>query len=229
MRLGCLLPLISIAAIAGGGQTVYTYLSNRKPTTISIETAVKGEPKAKWLRIEGGELDVTHSSSSRTFGIGDATTLFVPLVPPGTKSKEGEIHVLIATKDAELLKFVNEMHDLDQSLSSNERLKEFALRNADKLHVAKSVEGLVKFGIESNSKQLRKLKGIYPNLASDAIIVEEGKRPDLGYGIIALIGGLVLGATLIRHSVQKSKAMPPVQAPPPLPPVNSPPPPVRRF
>ena len=150
MRLGCILPLVSIALIIGGGQSVYTGLKNRKATEIGIDAFVANKPAAEWLRIQGGVLDTTNSAYPSAFGKGEATSIYVPLVPPGTDSSETTIHVLVQTKDPQLLEFTNQARKFDDSVTVKGAAEEFLLKNLDKLHVARPVEGLVQFGIDAN-------------------------------------------------------------------------------
>jgi hypothetical protein len=217
MRLGCLLPLVSIALIIGGGQSVYTGLKNRKATAIGIDALIASKPAAEWLRVQGGVLDTMNSAYPSAFGVGEATSMYLPLVPPGTDSSEATIHVLVLTKDPQLLEFTNQARKFDEPTSPKGAAKEFLLKNLDKLHVARTVEGLVQFGIDANDKQTRKIRKLYSNLADDAIILEEGKTPSTGTGFGMLAAGLVLGGVLVASGRRKQSpaggAMPPPMPP----------------
>ena len=219
MRLGCLLPLVAIALIVGGGQGVYTGLKNRNLTELTIESIVATKPSNEWLKITGGTLDVMNSTYTSTFGKGAAKSIYVPLVPAKVDSAKETIHVLIKTKDADLLQFTNDVRKLEDSKGSDAVATAFFLKNMDKMKITKTVQGLVKFGIESDDKEIRKIRELYDNLASDVIVVEEGATPSTATGFAMLAGGLVLGVVLVVSS-GKSKATPPAMpgAPPPLPP-----------
>jgi len=220
MRLGCLLPLVSIALIIGGGQGVYTGLKNRKLTEISIESVVAEKPSTEWLKITGGTLDVMNSTyTSSKFGKGDAKSIYVPLVPSKVDSTKDTIHVLIKTKDEDLLNFTNNVRHFDEGKGSEAAATAFLIKNVDKMKVARPVQGLVKFGIDGDDKEIRKIRGLYDNLASDVIVMEEGAAPSTGTGMAMLAGGLVLGAVLITSSGKgKAATPPPGGGPPPLPP-----------
>jgi hypothetical protein len=219
MRLGCLLPLVSLAMIIGGGQSVYTAIRNRKPVEISIDALIKDKPDAKWLRITDGVLDTTNSAYPSAFGVGKATSMYVPLMPADRDSDEDPIQVLVLTKDQELLDFTNELRKFEEETSVKGAAEAFIAKNLDKLRVAKSVEGLVQYGIDSNSKRERKLHKVYNNLAEDAIILEEGEKPSMGFGFFMLLGGLVLGGFLLKSSAKQPNLVPvPPAGPPPLPP-----------
>lgn len=211
------MPLVSVAFIIGGGQSVYTGLKNRNPTEIDIDSLIAKKPSAEWLKITGGALDTTNAAYTSSFGVGEAKSIFVPLVPPKTDSTEAKIHVLVLTKDENLVKFTNEARQFEKSNTSQAGEMEFLLKNLDKLKVARPVQGLVQFGIDANDKQTRKIRKLYTNLAEDAIIIEEGKSPSAGTGVVMLTAGLVLGGVLLLSSGEKQT--PATGAPPPpLPP-----------
>lgn len=211
MRLGCLLPVVSLVLIIGGGQSVYTGLKNRKITEVALDALVAKKPAADWLRVRGGVLDTMNSAYPSAFGTGKATSLYVPLVPPGTDSTKTRIHVLVLTKDQALLDFTNELREMEKSKADDATAAQAILRNIDKTHVARPVEGVVQFGIEADDRKTRKIRELYDNLADDAIILEEGAKPSTGKGIAMLLGGLVLGVLLVRSSARKGAAA----APPP--------------
>ena len=218
MRLGCLLPLVSVALIIGGGQSVYTGLKNLKPTEISIDSLIAKKPSAEWLHINGGVLDVMNSAYTSSFGVGDAKSIYIPLVQPRTDSTEGTIHILVITEDPELLDFTNGLRELEKTKGGPKGAEhEFLIKNLDKLKVGRAVKGLVKFGIEGNDKQTRKIRALYGNLADDAIILAEGEAPSTGRGIGMLAAGLALGGVLVISSGRK-QASAESPTPPPLPP-----------
>jgi hypothetical protein len=216
MRLGCLLPVISVALIIGGGQSVYTGLKNRKPTEISIDSLADKKPSAEWLKINGGVLDTMNSSYTSSFGVGEAKSIYVPLVPTRDDSSQGTIHVLVVTKDPALLEFTNELREREKSIGPKGADAEFITKNLDKLKVARTVQGLVKFGIDGNDKETRKIRALYDNLADDALILEEGEAPSTGKGVGLLAAGLVLGGILVASSGRK-QAVARGESPPPLP------------
>lgn len=214
MRLGCLLPLVSLAMIIGGGQSVYTAVRNREPANVTIDSIVGKKPDAKWLKIPDAVLDTVNSSYVSGITGGDAKSIYVPLVPKDTDSTETTIHVLVETKDPELLGFSNEMKDLDKQNVSEEKATEFIMQNLSKLRVQRPVQGLVKFGIDSGGKKERKIRKLYNNLAPDAIILAEGEKPSMAVGAIMLLLGLGLGVILLLSGGKKAG---PAAGPPPLP------------
>lgn len=205
--------MVSLAMIIGGAQSVYTAAKNRKPVEVGIDSLIAKKPDAKWLRITDGVLDTTNSSYVSGITGGDAKSIYVPLVPKDTDSEKSTIHVLVETQDKELLDFTNQSKNLERGTMSGKDAQEFILKNLSKLHVARNVEGLVKFGIDSGGKKERKIRGLYDNLASDAIILKEGEKPSMGFGVFMLLGGLGLGGVLVLGASKKNSPA----TPPPLP------------
>lgn len=176
---------------------------------VSIAEFMAKTPDAKWLRVTGGELDTLNSVYPTGISKGDAKEIYVPVMEPGNDSTEGAIKLLLLTKDPELVGLVNEAKQVDDD-PSPERLKTFLASRAAQLRPQKSVEGLVQFGIQSDSKRRAKIGKIYANLASDAVILEDGKKPSPGKGSVLVLGGLGLGGVLLRRGKKSS--------PPPMPP-----------
>lgn len=202
--------MVSIAFVVGGGQSVYTALMNRKPAVVSIAEVSAQKPGATWLRVENGTLDALNSAYTSAFGVGEARKIFVPLVAEGEDSSEATIHLLVETSDPELVELTNRMRDLEEKVDTKDAAARFLVENASKLRVERTVEGLVKFGIESG-KEERKIRELYSNLAPDALILEEGAKPSAGLGSLMLVLGLVIGYFSFRPLLTS-------RTPPPMPP-----------
>jgi hypothetical protein len=116
------------------------------------------------------------------------------------------IHVLVLTKDPDLVKFTNDSRKLEKSGSTDAATKEFLLKNFERLRVARDVEGVVQFGISSGGKEESKIRALYQNLADDALILEEGEKPSVLASILMMAGGLLVGGFLVMSSMRKAKA-----------------------
>src|ERR1041384_3288252 len=139
-RIGCFLPILCLALLIGGGQGVYTSFANRSLTEVGIDSLVRDPPSAKWLRVTGGELDTANAAYTSMLGVGKASEMYVPLVPPGVDSEKETIHLLVLTKDPELLAFTNQMREMEKSGAKEAAMLGFLARNADKLRPARPVE-----------------------------------------------------------------------------------------
>lgn len=203
MRLGCLLPLASIALVCFGAQGLYTVATNRKPVEISIQDFQKQASPGdkKWLKITGGELDTLNSVYNSGSGNEDAKEIYVPVVAPGEDSTKTPIRLLLLTKDPELVSFINEGRKIDES--SPTKALEFAAKNASKLRPKRDIEGLVEFGLDSDDKKRAKIDKLYTNMDPKAIILKDGDKPSLGKAGIMMGIGLVLGFFSLRGFVKK--------------------------
>ena len=201
MRLGCLLPLISIGLLAGGGQGVYTAINNPKPLEIGIAELAQKKPTAKWLKIPDGVLDSSNAKPARAFGEG---AVYVPLVGITQDSSAVPIHVLVMTRDPALVGFIQEWRKFaKENEKTPEAERAFLLRNLERLRVRRQVEGVVLYGIEDGGKERRNRLDLFKNLAQDAIVLREGEKPWIGTGIIMFLGGLVLGVYVLASSSRK--------------------------
>lgn len=193
----------------GGGQSIYTSITNRKPTVVTIDEIVASKPAAVWIRVEKGMLDARNSAYFSTFGVGEVSKVIVALVPKGENSSDGTIHLLVETSDTRIVDLANGLRDLDRKISTKAAIAQFLAENAENFRVERSVEGLVKFGMESGKKE-RKIKELYASLTPDVLILEEGTKPDPYTGILLFAIGVLAGFFFLRR-------FPNGKTPPPLP------------
>lgn len=207
MNIKLLLPLASLAMIIGGGQSLYTALTNRAPADVDVAAAYKTSPDGKWLRLHQGVLHTMEAGYTSTLGVGDAQEIYVPLLPPGQDPQAGKIKILVKTSDPDLLAFTNEGRKFKENAQPTEVVA-FLAKNMDKVRVQRDVEGLVQYGID-NGKKESKIRRLFDNLDKDAFIIEEGAKPSMGQGAGLLAAGLALGGFLIRRVARSTPAAPP--------------------
>lgn len=207
IRLGCLGYLIAIAMLWGGGQGVYTALRNRSPLEITVVDYVKDKPDAEWVVLKDAQLNLMEAAHRER--LGKITEVFIPVRSPN-EAMDGDVHVLMSTKNKDIL---DALADLEKSSDTEKGVLEAASRHADKLFMQRDVTGLIQFGIESDSKTRSKLAGLDMNLASDFVILEEGKSPALGVSVMMLILGLVVGVFMLGRAAKTADAPPPLPAP----------------
>lgn len=188
MNLGCFGIMIAVALVWAGGQSTYVGLTNRTITEASIEDVIKQKPKAKWLRINDGQLDFI-SMVYEEKADGQAKDLYIPIRLEG-QGDDVALHVIYHTKDPADLDIAHQMQALGD-LNETELMMKLVSMRAELLQV-RPVEGLVEFGIESD-KGDGKARKMFDNLAPDAIMLEGGKKPSLGLGLGLLVLGLLLG------------------------------------
>ncbi|WP_411846671.1 hypothetical protein AAFN60_03605 [Roseibacillus persicicus] len=211
--MGCLLWFIVAAFLWGGGQSFYTGITNRKMTTISIEELSKQPTKAKWLRITGGELDVSTAAYTSSF-LGDPKVLYIPVTIPGAEDADAPVSLLYKTTEDKYLELGKKMKAIDEIEDENKAMMAL-VELAPQLLEKRDVEGLVQFGIESDSGD-DDIRELFDNISPDALIIEPGEKPSWILGLFGLIGGLALGYALLR--AQRVQKVPNLQAGSPVPP-----------
>jgi len=185
MQLGCIAAIGALYMMWMGGQGLYTSVKNRTPMELACEHYDDVKPSKEWLRLTGCELNLMESSYMEEGG--KAVELFIPARGPG--EEEGDpINVLVATDDEELLAFMNEMMHLE----TERELMGYFARHRSKLHVRRDVEGLVRYGVDLDDSDRAELAGLDDALASDFVIVDDGKRPGFAKSVGFLGGGIVL-------------------------------------
>jgi len=118
---------------------------------------------------------------------GKAVELFVPARGPG-EEEGAPIYVLVATDDKELLALTNEMMQFE----TERELMSYFARHRSQLHFKRDVEGLVRYGVDLDDSDRAELAGLDDALASDFVIVDDGKKPGFAKSFGFLGGGIVL-------------------------------------
>lgn len=223
---GCLSFAFLLAFLLGGGQNIYTALKDRNITEVSIIDFEQTKPSANWLKITNGELDVLDAAFSHGRIDKKPDEVIVPYVPAGSSAEDRKVHVLLKTKNPDLLQFVKDTYDMETRLGSDaseakqaQAAIELLTKHADKLAKEQAINGLVEFGIDSSSKEKDQIRKLFPNLAPDFVVVRDGKKPEMGFGIFMLLAGCALGYFMFRPG--KTVEPPPL---PPTPPPLKPPP-----
>jgi hypothetical protein len=196
--------LITLGLIWGGGQGVYTALSNRQPTALTYQEYLRTKPKATWLELHDCFLSLPQASARQSKLNKEIKEVFIPIVSaPG--QKDDQIHVLVATKDNATLELLEKLtNTVDEA-----GLRKLLSNNIDMVFPERTVKGLVRFGIDLNDRDRRKLADLDQNLASDFIIIDEGKQPTLAFSAVMLLIGLALAAWGLLTSGKRQQPKPP--------------------
>ncbi len=200
MRLGCLGIAIAALLIWAGGQGTYEAMTNRRPTEMTCGDVAQAAPHTSWLRLTGCVADVT-DSVYRERG-GEVKELFIPLRPAGPKDAK-PVHVLLSTKDPQLLALAQEMVAVDKANKPSETLL-FVVKNRDRLRVQRPIEGMVRSGIDKDDKVQSQIQGLrQKDLAADFVVLDDGREPRLGVSLAMLLGGVAILGSMVTVTASR--------------------------
>ncbi len=212
MNVGCLGIIITIALLWGGGQALYTALKNSKPLEIDVETYIKTRPDAEWVTLTNGSMNRIESVSSVSKLGKTVTEVFTPLRPVGQADTE-PVHILISSKDSASKDLVKAMSDAGSDPAAISR---FLKTHGASLETQKPVSGLVKFGIDADSRTRDKLNAVKDlKLSPGFVIIADGEKPSLVLGLVMTGLGLIVGFFVLRRLAGGSGSS--TSSPPPLP------------
>lgn len=197
MNFGCLLLILGLGLVIGGGQGVWTAVTNMKPTEMSCADYVKQKPKATWLKLTGCFLDMTDAAWRESGG--RIKEVYVPIKPADDK-KAKQVHIMMATEDPSILDVASQLKNAKDEKSTIAVL----IKNRDKIFMTKDLEGMVRFGVDLDSKDRDKLAGLSQNLSPDFVILSDGQKPTFLMSGGMLVGGLVLLAVAGLSMMKKS-------------------------
>lgn len=213
MRLGCLLPVLAIGLLWGGGQGIYVAAVSGKQQTISYKDFAAKKPGVGWYRITGCAWDIEDASFSAYKMSGNVDKVYLPIYDANAKSDgkrdPGQKTVLILETERE------DLTDFVTTINKSEKNKEKpvdlpsaeALKNL--VHFEGDLQGTVQFGLDASSKtrdQLAQMQALDPNY----IILEDGGKPSLGAGIGMFVAGLVATLVWVFLQVRKRIGGPPI-------------------
>jgi hypothetical protein len=183
------------ALMWGGGQNLYTALTNRKPTVISYEEYEKGRPKAAWLVLTNCQLNVASAAYLYKY-VDDKnpTELYIPLQSQGAERRKS--CALLQTSDPALLASFKTI----QGLTSDAKLLEWFMKHPQEAFPRRTVQGTVRFGIDMKDSTRRQLAKI-PNLVEDFVVLKENEQPSMAVGLICTTAGVALLVFGIRRVI----------------------------
>ncbi|WP_395748628.1 hypothetical protein [Prosthecobacter sp.] len=212
IRLGCLGYIIALGLMLGGCQGIYTALKNRHPLEIAVADYIEKKPSGEWVTLKDAQLNLLEAVHREKRG--KITEIFIPVRPKG-EAKGAKVHILLSTKDDAI---VAALEDLNRSDTSMKDALNAVSRNADKVFVQKDISGLIRFGLDADSKTRFKLEKMDLNLAKDFVILNEGEAPTLLGSLAMLGGGVLVGFVMLLISGRSTSAPSGPASPPPLPP-----------
>ncbi|MFO0951637.1 MAG: hypothetical protein U0835_10900 [Isosphaeraceae bacterium] len=230
MKLGCFLPLVAVGLVAVGGQNLYVGLTNRTPSVMTYREFLQKRPSSGWIEISDARLDLLeaiHESSRLT---GSIKKVYVPVGSSAAGEEEEPVHLLLVTKDPTILKTLKDLEAatggggglIGRMKRSAQKARQreagtappsgdaglenalrFMVENRDQLILNRPVRGLLQFGLDSKSRDRRKIQDLDPKIAPDFAVLEDGAQPE----IAASVGMIFLGLAGLLL-VWKTKARP---------------------
>lgn len=222
MCLSRIIGFVSFFLIIGGIQKIYTGFTQRSQHELGIDSLAATKPEAKWLKVTGGVLDATDASAIGLRGANKALEVYIPLVPAGFDREKDMIHVLVLSKDREMLRLYNEMNAL-KSDNPAEAIG-FLVKNRDLLRQEKTVEGVVEHGLDRGGSKERQILKSYDRIAPDVLILDEGETPSVKGGLILM--GCGIAGFLLAGLLGSRKKSPPALPSEGFPPSSNMPPPL---
>ncbi|WP_395742418.1 hypothetical protein [Prosthecobacter sp.] len=207
ISLGCLGYLIAIGLLWGGCQGIYTALKNRQPLEITVADYIAKKPNAEWVTLKEAQLNLLEAAHKGRSG--NISEIFIPVRPKG-QTEGSQVHILLSTKDKDI---VAALEDLNRSSGNMKDALEAAARHKDKIFVQRDISGLIRFGIDSDSKTRDKLAALDMKLAPEFVILNDGAAPSLTGSLFMLGGGVLVGFFMLRSAAKSTPASPPPPAP----------------
>jgi hypothetical protein len=185
MRLGIVAVIGGLYLLWSGGQGLYTALKNREPFEVACQNYGDVKPSKEWVVLKGCSLSLMEASYMESGGT--VEELFIPA--RGEGEEEGApIHVLVATKDADLLSAANQLI----KMQDESEMMKFAVENHEKMFRTVDVKGLIRYGVDLDDSDRDKLKNLDATLVEDFVILDDGKAPGYGRSLGFFAGGALL-------------------------------------
>jgi hypothetical protein len=243
VKLGCLLPILAIGLIAMGGQGLYVGVTNRTPTVMTYEEFLQKKPSSGWIEVSDARLDLLSAIHQSNRFTGTIKQVYIPVRSSAEKERAGDdkIYLLLLTKDEAILKTLKDMEAvtggggglvgrLKQRVEAKRKGKDgsepatkdsdvenalrFLVENRDRVLIDRPVRGLLQFGLDSKSRDRRKIQGLNPDIAPDFAVLEDGAKPEVGMSAFMVIAGLGLGGWLLSRARKGGPATQPATGSP---------------
>jgi hypothetical protein len=190
-RFGCLLAVVAIALMWGGGQGVYTSMKNRRPSSMTIAEFLHKRSDAEWLELRDAVVHLPGAGHiyNRGNDRAPATELYIPLYATEPAHDSVPTRVVLQTSDSTLVDLYNRV----AQLSPDSAGVAWFDANHDRLSARRTVKGLVQFGIDADSHEQELLQSRVAR-TTDFIVLKDGEEPP---GAVVSIVMIVIGLALL--------------------------------
>jgi hypothetical protein len=190
------LGLVAIALMVGGGQGIYTAVTNAEPATYTVEDYLRDRPDSTWLHLTDTTLDLTQASYTEIRFIRRISELYIPVFSADYEPN-APIQIIVLTKNAEMLQTLKDL----QSVSSQGEgaIAAYLKDHRDQIFISTEVSGLVQIGIDTDTDTRQKLQQLYGSrLSSDFILLKADAKPNLWLsGVLVVLGVGLAGVVLL--------------------------------
>jgi hypothetical protein len=190
MRLGCIGLLVGIALTWGGGQQLYENLSVGERVDIAYADLVAQSPGVGWYRVTDATWQLVDAGIITTdFSNGANGSIYAPVFPAGQTAQDTPIKVLLHRENQEEAQLLESLLD-----DPDPQHVEQVIATDPAFAQGRPVEGMIEFGINSDSNDIDAIKEAFgDSLADEYIVITDGARP-AGYlwPLAALLAGLAL-------------------------------------
>jgi hypothetical protein len=159
----------------------------------------------------------------------------------GAGAGEDKIHLLLLTKDEAILKTMKDLEvttgdgggligRLKRRLEARgkrdpgtkepagdagvEKALRFLAENRDKIIINRPVRGLLQFGLDSNSRDRRKIQALDPKIAPDFAVLEDGTQPQIAASAFMVVAGIGLAGLLLARAMRAGPSTKPAPGSP---------------
>jgi hypothetical protein len=193
-----LLPTAAAGLIAGGWIT-YTAVREGKQLEISCDEYVRTRPPDHWLKLTNCEYDFEHYAvkykERSDLTDSDISAIYLPLRPVGDTLSP--IHVIVRHRDKNTVKVFGALEQgREPSPAALEKMR---------IELAKPVEGIVVSGFD-DFEDRDEIEELGLGLSRNYEVLENGRTPNLGFGIVLLtVGGLAATSALLMWVIARRR------------------------
>ena len=191
---GKLLVLGFFGALIGSGMDFYTWLTVRQQTSTSLSQFLKTKSETPWVKLSGAVMQLDEIVVQKIAG--NIVQAYIPLMPEG-EPVPGGTQVLLVTKQQEYLDLAKGAMESEGDVKKE---LEVVAQMAKGLRDVKTVEGLVRYGLEDSERDRKELAKLLPRLPANYILINHGDGPSiwetlkmLGLSVGLFVGAGVLG------------------------------------
>ena len=205
-RLKLMIAIGTIALFVFGGWEVYKGIKFGAQVSMTYDQFIQKYPTEGWFKITGARMSLlkaVHETKDTKSDSAPIKKVYVPMVDDKDIAMEDKAKIkllVMSEKEDTVAKVTSSATDSEADPSLKEGAKisdDKASKILDKYFPSAVIEGMVKSGLDSEeSERTKQLDATIPNRAEDCIILEEGKRPSLGVGVLLVL--LAAGLTVAQ-------------------------------